>query len=189
MSLSVIGSRLAALALAGGLCALLLLGGVVPFAGVLASLDEDVGIAASAVGRLQARIADREGFAERLADLEREIAASDMHITAETPAIGAAVMQQLLAEAAARAGVQVASVQVLPDGPEGGFRRIALRGEFWGPLPGVMSLLHELESGRPYIFIDALEFRARSDAAADPGEHPVLSVRADLLAYMTDPKG
>lgn len=180
-------ARIAALALAGGVFALLTTGVVVPFADRLAGLDEQKRIAAAAVERLTARIGDRGGFAERLVAMEKGVAASDTHIEAQTPALGSAVMQRLLAEAAARHGIQVASVQVLPGTGEAGFQRIALRADLQGPFPGVAALLHDLESGRPYIFIEAIGMQAHTGTSGQADEEPLLSVRTDLVAYMMEP--
>lgn len=179
--------RIAALALAAGVVALIVTGLVVPFAERLASLDQQKRIAAAAVQRLTIRIGDRDGFAQRLNALKMEVAASDTHVKAATPAIGSAVVQRLLAEAAARNGVRVASVQVLPGTAEAGFQRIALQADLQGPFPGMAALLHDLESGRPYVFVEAVDIEAHSGAQAGE-EAPLLSVRADLVAYMMEPQ-
>jgi general secretion pathway protein M len=185
-TLPLLAGRVAALGLAAGVLTLVIAGALVPFANRLADLDEQKRIAAGAVERLVARIGDREGFAERLTALEQEVAASKTHIEAETPALGSAVMQQLLAAAAARHGIQVASVQVLPGTAEAGFQRIALRADVQGPLPGMTGLLHDLESGRPYMFVEAIDIQ--SHTTTSESEHPLVSVRTDLVSYMREPE-
>lgn len=76
---------------------------------------------------------------------------------------GAALQQRLEAAAASAKGRLVSSkVEMAPRGDE---RRIALTAELTIAEPDVQALLYDLETGRPYLFVDALEVRAPEAAS------------------------
>lgn len=183
-----LAGRVAALSLAAGAIALVLFGVLRPFTARLAELDQDRRLVVASIERMSARVQHRDSFAERLAELEREVFESEAHIRAGTTSLGAAEMQRLLSEAAPGHGVQVQSTQALPSAEEAGFQRITLRADVTGEFPGIVQLLQELESGRPYIFLEAVDMRASPGTVAAETQHPVLSVRMDLVAYMLGPQ-
>lgn len=179
--------RIAALALAAGAVALVTMGFILPFSARLSELEEDSRTAAAAIERLSARVRHRDSFAERLKALEEEVSGNPAHIQAETTSLGAAVLQGLLTEAAARQGVQVASTQVLPGARASGFERIVLRADIAGPYPSIAALLHGIESGVPFMFVDTIEIRPGADLAAGNAQASDVSVRLDVAAYMMEP--
>jgi hypothetical protein len=65
-------------------------------------------------------------------------------------------------------------------------RRIAVRGQMSSGLAAAQSVLYELESASPYLFIDNLNMRARgADRRADGVEaDPILDVRFDIYGYV-----
>ncbi len=179
--------RVGALSLLLSVVALVVFGVVLPFNARLAALEEDRRIAATAIERLSERVRHRDQFAERLAAFEKQVSASDEHIQAQTAALGAAVMQRLLTEAAGRHGVHIDSTQVVPGPPATGLQRVVLRAELEGPFPGIAALLHGLESGLPYMFIKAVDMRASPGVAPGETEDPRLSVRIDVAAFIVEP--
>ncbi len=79
---------------------------------------------------------------------------------------GAALQQRLEAAVAAAHGRLISSkVEVAPRGDE---RRINLLGELTVGEDAMQALLFDLETARPYLFIDAFEVRA-PQAVNDPG--------------------
>jgi hypothetical protein len=179
--------RVGALALLLSGVALVVFGVVLPFNARLSALEEDSRIAATAIERLSERVRHRDRFAERLAAFEKQVSASEEHIQAQTPALGAAVMQRLLTEAAVQHGVHVDSTQVVPGAPAIGLQRVVLRADIDGPFRGIAALLHGLESGLPYMFIEAVDMRASPGVAPNEMEDPSLSVRIDVAAVIVEP--
>ena len=76
---------------------------------------------------------------------------------------GAALQQRLEAAVTAAHGRLVSSrVEVAPRGDE---RAISLAAELTIPEPDMQSLLYDLETGRPYLFVESIEARAPEKSA------------------------
>ena len=80
---------------------------------------------------------------------------------------GAALQQRLEAAVAAAHGRLISSkVEVAPRDDE---RRINLSAELTIAEPDMQALLFDLETGRPYLFVDAFEARTAQEAAESGG--------------------
>lgn len=149
-------SRAAALALALGLPALLVFGAVLPLQERLQTLDEEV------VG-LEAQIAR---FQEQLtrAEPRTEIEILDNALLdGASEASAAAQLQDLADRTVSAAGSEVESIRVeqtrpFQDGTDA--VEVPITVELTADMPALQRLLHRVESGTPYLFVDRLAARA-----------------------------
>lgn len=84
---------------------------------------------------------------------------------AMSDAEAAALLQEALKSAAAKAQVEIGGLQVLPPAPVGGTRRIGLRVRARGDMAGIGRLLYALEAARPALHPDNLDIESRDDSA------------------------
>ena len=78
------------------------------------------------------------------------------------------------------------SVQSLPSLAEEELTRIGLRVVMTGSLGPMIRVLHELESGEPYLFVDNLQIKSTKRRRRRKQEQPVdrLSIRFDVYGYL-----
>jgi general secretion pathway protein M len=154
-------------ALRGGLSAL----GIAAFVAI--SLAGAVSTALS-LREAKEHVAELHEQSEQLQARERRLAPLDKHDKAASPFFeagtitlaGAALQQRLEAAISSARGRLVSSkVEVAPSGDE---RRISLAAELTIGEPDIQALLFDLETGRPYLFVDAFEARA-PEASSEPG--------------------
>lgn len=184
--------KLAALALAALVVWMAADGVARPVLGAFARLDEDARLARAAIARLETRVRAGADLALRAAEIERLAAASELQLVADTPALAAAQVQRRLGDLAELEGLGVLSVQTMPTAEIEGLRRVAVRAELTGSIAGLASLLHEIESGRPMLFVERLEIRARPPDAGGlrlgpprgDGDRDALMVRLDVSGYL-----
>jgi len=102
------------------------------------------------------------------AAVEQEMAAarsaqrmSGAFLDGSSNALAAAAMQNRLDEAVQAAGGAVRSVRSLPAEGEDGLVRLRLRMQLSTTIHGLKRLLYGVETGRPLLFVDALDLRGR----------------------------
>jgi general secretion pathway protein M len=146
--------------------------------GLVAGIALALGSAASTAVSLSERWADVAQMKEQVEALrarEKRLAALPGHNPSASPLFeastitlaGAALQQRLEAAVATARGRLVSSkVEVAPRGDE---RRIALAAELTIAEDDMQALLHDLETGRPYLFVDAIEARAPERASEAAG--------------------
>ena len=81
----------------------------------------------------------------------------DVLLTGETDAIAGANLQQLIQERAARAGMSLTSLEMLPTTVAGDYRRIGLRVSATAAWPVLVPLLASLPRNNPRLLIDDLQ--------------------------------
>lgn len=174
-------ARLVALALLAGAVLALLLAVVLPLGALHARLAADIAAYRDALA-LEAEIAQRRA---ELRDAARALgdpgALNELLLAGGSDAVAMAGLHERTRELIAAARASLISIQQLPPGEEGGYRRIALRVQFAADLPGFQRIVHALESGRPAVVVTNLYLRARSARAA--GVANPLDVQMDLLAF------
>lgn len=192
MSASRLLRRAAALGLLVLLLAMTVEAVILPVRGAFLGVESDRALAVAAIERLALRVRDRATFEDQIAALETEVAASDLWVRAETPALAAAAVQRRLETAAEAAGVEIVSTQSLPPGGEDDAGQVALRADLRASTEALAVLLHDVETGRPFLFVDRLRMRnlrggvMRMAAETGPAE---LSVQLDLIAYTPEGAG
>ena len=122
----------------------------------------------------QAHVAELNQQAQDLSARERRLVAPGERGKAASPFFeartitlaGAALHQRLEAAVTSAKGRMVSSkVEVAPRGDE---RQISLAAELTIAEPDIQALLFDLETGRPYLFVDSIEARA-PEGSGDPG--------------------
>jgi general secretion pathway protein M len=147
------------------------------------------GAIADAQGALP-RIADaQESLTARrqlLADLQRRQRVAEGLLQGDSETLIAAQLQNRIKTLVGAAQGEVTSMQVLQTRNDGGFRKIAVRGQVLIGLPGLQKVFYELEAGMPYLFLDNVEIRVQqspSKARDEPKRDPAHDVRFDLYGF------
>lgn len=178
-------SRLAALALALVVAVAIVGLGVLPMLGYAERLEQDIALTSELADRLSSQVRGGEHYADQVAALTEELAASEHHFRAETDALAAAEIQRRFLDAASGSGLTVVSVQSLPTVTEDDLVRVGIRADTTGPVEALSALLYRLEAASPYVFLDNLVVQAGA-AAAPAGDSPAvpLFARLDIAGYM-----
>lgn len=117
--------------------------------------------------------------------LREDLAARGGFLQGESSELISAALQDRLKRLAARTGATLNSTQALATAEEGGFRKLQLRVNMTAPISAVQSILHDLESSKPLLFVDNLELRAVSlRGARDEQTTAPLQVRFDLHGFV-----
>lgn len=88
-------------------------------------------------------------------------------VEAESDALGAALLQDLVTAAATEAGLALSSVETLPAEDAGSLRKLGLRLNLEGPYPALVRMIGSLRQGSVALILDDLEIHAGS--AGDMG--------------------
>jgi general secretion pathway protein M len=179
-------ARLVAISL---LLVVLFLGYAALIAPLLEAWREARGAIADAQGALL-RMADApESLAARrqmLADLQQRQRAAEGLLQGDSETLIAAQLQNRIKTLVDAAQGEVTSMQVLQTRNDGGFRKIAVRGQVLVGLPGLQKVLYELEAGVPYLFLDNVEIRVQQSPSRvrdEPKRDPPHDVRFDLYGF------
>ena len=124
---------------------------------------------------------------QTLAGLQRRQRAAEGLLQGDSDTLIAAQLQNRIKTLVNGAQGDVRSMQILPTRNDGGFRKIAVRGQVLIGLPGMQQVFYELEVGVPYLFLDNVEIRvqqAPSRARDEPKREPPLDVRFDLYGFV-----
>ena len=127
---------------------------------LLAEYEDRAAILASRrelVGRMARLVDELPALEARLAAPATTGAVKDILLNGETDAIAGANLQQLIQERAARAGMSLTSLEMLPTTVAGGYRRIGLRISATAPWPVLVPLLASLPQDKPRLLIDDLQ--------------------------------
>jgi general secretion pathway protein M len=140
--------------------------------------------------------AGRPDLAHRLREIEAGVNLSELSYPAASDALTGASMQSTVKDLVSDAGGRLNSSQILAAVEESGFRRIAIRVQMVADVTSLQSILYELESRQPYLFIDNVTIRAnrasrrrqvrrRSNRpeAIRPANEDELNIRFDVLGY------
>ena len=114
---------------------------------------------AASVEALQADLDTLQARLKRAGRQPERASRASPFIEARSVTLAGAALQQRLESAIAKQGGQLVSSKV-DVGPRGDERRVTLAAELTIAQPAMQALLFDLETGRPYIFVDALEARA-----------------------------
>jgi general secretion pathway protein M len=175
--------------LALAILALLLLLG----ASAVAWVADEYDAAQGRAQQLQAAIERRQQAEAKVEELQAELAALKQHQTSavgflQSPneSLAAAELQSRIKSSVEAAHGELRSTQILPGREEGGFRRVAIRGQIVVDMVALQRMFYELEASAPFLFLDNVEIRARANARgrSQQGENPQLDVRFDLSGYL-----
>lgn len=127
----------------------------------------------------------REALEKRVQGLRERQAGSGAFLSGKTEALAAAALQDRVRSIMQRAGGDVRSIQNLPSEGKDGLTRIGLRVQVVATIRDVRDILHELETGRPLLFVEDLNLRGRLTRGEDnrPTVQDDLLVRMSLVGY------
>lgn len=136
------------------------------------------------------RAEQRPRLAELVAEAEARAADVTGYLEAVDEALAAAELQDRVKVVIEGAGgalrsAQSLRVEAVEDSP--GVRRAGLQVRFIADIESLASILYELETGEPYLFVDALsirEPRRQRRRRDEPEGQPQLDVVLDLYGYM-----
>ena len=179
-------ARMVALALLLGLVALVAVFGVLPFAEKARLTGEALEFNREMIARLSRSAAHPGSYDAQIDLLLARINDSGLYIRADTEPLAAAAVQEHLKRAVGLYGGELRSVQSLPSLEEENLTRIGLRVVMTGTLGPMIHVLHELESGEPYLFVDNLQIKSTTRRRRRTQQPPTsrLSIRFDVHGYL-----
>jgi hypothetical protein len=175
--------------------ALVLLAGVVAavlFILVLPLLEwrqaklEDLAHNRDMVSRLYLSSSASGNYEEQIETLAEKIRNSDLFIRGETEPLAAAAIQEHIKDIIADNGGDLRSVQSLETEEEDGVIRIRVKVLMNSPHEAFVNVLHALEAGEPYLFVEALEIAtsAGGRGALRGGGEIKLAVDLEVYGYL-----
>ena len=185
-------SRLAAVALSAGVIFAVYVFAVAPILTGYAETDTAVSEAAELLERYRRIAAARPAVQTRLDELKARQSEIGTYLGGATDALAGAELQELVNATVGKGGARLRSVQILPVKSDGGFRRIAVRVQMTATIAQVLGVLHALEAGPTFLFVDNLEIsnrRARRRRNRPVEMDPTLLVRLDLSGYLRPEAG
>lgn len=134
-------------------------------------------------GQLSKAYPNRKAQLERL---DRQQASSGIYLAGTTDALAAAALQEDVGAKIERNGGKLRSIQILPVKADGDFKQVSVRVQLTATLGSFARILHALESGKPYVFIDNLDVKNRRARKATQAQEddPELVIRFDLYGYL-----
>lgn len=141
--------------------------------------------------RYRALAEQRSFLAESLAEQEQQAATADGYLAGPSAALAAAQLQDRVKTVVESAGGELLSAQVLPAAQVEGNPRVhraALKVQFAVTIDGLATTLYELETGQPYLIVNALSIRQQPmrQLGDEPQPQPWLDVRLELFGYLRD---
>ena len=123
---------------------------------------------------------------DQLERLAQQQARSGIYLAGETDALAAAALQEDVSAKIERNGGKLRSTQILPVKTDGDFKQVSVRVQLTATLGSFARILHALESGKPYVFIDNLDVKNRRARrkANDQDDDPELVIRFDIYGYL-----
>lgn len=138
------------------------------------------------------RAEQRPQLAELVAEQEAHAAAVSGYLEAVDDALAAAELQdrvKIVIEGAGGALRSAQSLRVEAIEASAAVRRAWLQVRFTADIESLATILYQLETGEPYLFVDGLsirEPRRQRRRRNEPEEPPQLDVVVDLYGYMRD---
>jgi general secretion pathway protein M len=111
------------------------------------------------LNRLRRVAANSEQLQRRYEELKQQVATDVYFLRGPSEALASAELQGIAKQEVAASGGNILSTQILPTRQESGFTRVAIKVRMRGSLAGVVTAFYRFESGRPYLFLDAVSIR------------------------------
>jgi general secretion pathway protein M len=149
----------------------LAVGVLMPVVGAFLGQRDDATQAQADLARYRAEIAALPRLRAERDALSRDDAATAALLTGDSAALASANLQSLVKALVERHGGQVRSAQTLSSAPASGVERVVVQEEVSLPAASLAAATYEIESGTPYLFMDAAEIRPElytADAMSAP---------------------
>jgi len=158
---------------------------VAPVAAAFRGYGERTATALSLLERYRTALADGADLEARIHEL-RSRSDGDAYIAAPSEALAAAELQKRLKDVSEQVGADLKSTQALEAQTEGGFRKVGIRVVIRAPVNTLSRILHILEAGTPFLFIENLDVRdGGGDGGAGRGQGTAgLHVNFDVHGFM-----
>jgi general secretion pathway protein M len=186
-------SRLLALALLAAVPVLGYLLVVGPVIAAYRGAGEAIAQAQTLLQSYRERAEQAPQLAQLLADEEKRAGRVTGYLAAVDDALAAAELQDRVKGVVEGAGGVLRSAQSLnvePVDAVAGVRRAGLKVRFAADIESLATILYELETGEPYLFVEGLSIREprrqRRRSGDGPEEAPELDVVVDLYGYVRD---
>ena len=158
---------------------------VQPVADAFASQSEEIAQSHGLLAAYERRIALRPAVEARLAEIRSHENSATGLIGGTSAELAAANIQNLVKALIESEAGQVRSAQNLAPVSADGFQRIDIQYEVSIPMTRLKSIAYRIETGTPYLFLDAIDLRAPENwqgigLQMDP---PNLEVRWTVRAY------
>ncbi len=155
------------------------------------AMEEDLAQRRDLIDRLARSIVNRGGLEAREGALREAISESGIFLDAGTEALAAAELQIHLTAAVEAAGGDLRSLHVLPSRIEGPLARIAMRAVIGASHEEILRILYDLETGRPYLFVETLRIDAEKSRrrARTLRDSSAYLLNLDVAAFAAAPGG
>ena len=148
--------------------------------------SETIETMTSRLERLRLAVATASALQPQSEQLRTQQAADTHYLRSDTAALAAAELQRIVTRTSAGKSAQILSTQILPENREEDFTRISLKVRMRGTLEGIIQVFYALESGEPYLFLDKVSLRARSNRYQKRGDGvpETLDTDFELTGYL-----
>lgn len=166
-----------------GLVILLVFVVLMPAVELFAEQSDAVAQAQSDFAAYRAQIAAAPRLKAELASARQQEAATASLVTGDSTALAAANLQAIVKALVERHGGQLRSAQTLSSAAADGREKIVVQDEVSLPAGALKPATYDIETGTPYLFLDAVDIRPEAyagDAAQAPG---ALHVQWTIHAY------
>lgn len=136
------------------------------------------------LGRYQRIAATRSDVARKL-DAIRGKDARRFYLKNTQPALAAAEVQENIRALIESSGGRLVGIGTPAAKDEGRYRQITVNVQFTANMPAVRRILHSVESGIPYLFVENLMIRSQVNAnhKPAPGQEPEMFITFDAHGY------
>jgi general secretion pathway protein M len=172
-----------AMAILAAIVVVLLIAVVAPVTLSFAEQSDEVAQSRDQLADYRAQIASRPVLEARLAAIDKQDASTAGLLRGDSTALAAANMQGLVTALLHRHGGQVRSMQNLPSSFTGGLEKIDVQFELSVPLASLKSVIYQLETGLPFLYIDQMAIHPEEDAALDGPMSAPRDLHVELLVH------
>ncbi|MFO1152195.1 MAG: type II secretion system protein GspM [Rhodospirillales bacterium] len=130
---------------------------------------------------------ERADLAEQLEALQNDRSAQEGYLQGDNETLVAAQLQNRIRSVVQATGAKLASTQVLQAAEEANFRRISVRVTMTCSVIDLQKIFHQLEGGRPYLFLDNVDVsgeQARRRSGEGGSVREDLNVSFDVYGFM-----
>ncbi len=175
-----LASRSLALLLLCLVIGIVIFGLIVPAVERITEADAQIAALSEQIEMFEAR----RGAASEQASIE---VAEEVLFQASSPAMSAAMLQDVLKSATERAGAAINSLRVEQAESLDDALKVSVTSDLTATTPALETLLYTLETGVPYVFVERIDVR-RAQSTEQIGEPTDLAIRLRVFGYMAAPE-
>lgn len=158
-----------------------------PVIAMHAELDDLIDHNKEMLVRYLRHAATRDGLEKRIGELRRAPSTGEGFLEGNSVALASAHLVKTVKTVVAASGGKLSSTQVLPSKEGERFQQVSVRVTMTADIETVQKVLHALEAGRPYLFLDELNIRQRRARSRRKVNRPPVSrlqVRFNVYGFM-----